>query len=83
MYPVFRKDIEPCGFRIIAFDEFLTRDIVNEVDRVISDRQYEHSMVEHNYRVARQCFSYDVLEEELHRVLLAADVHAAQLLSKP
>ena len=68
-YPVFRREIEPYGFRIIAFDEFLTRDTVNEVNRIISDRQYKHSMVEHNYRIARQCFSYDVLEEELHRIL--------------
>lgn len=74
-YQIFRKEIEPCGFRIIAFNEFLTRDIVNEVDRVISDREYEHSMVDHNYSIARQCFSYDVLEEELHPVLLRTFMH--------
>ena len=37
--------------------------------RVIGDTQYREEMVERNYRVARQFFSYDRVEAELNAIL--------------
>jgi glycosyltransferase involved in cell wall biosynthesis len=64
-YAIYRTDIEPCGLRPILFDGFPTDETVDEIRRVLNDRQAREEMVEHNYEVARQFFSYEVLEAEL------------------
>ncbi len=71
-YPIFRKDIEPCGFQTIAFDEFLTRETVEEISGLLNDEVARAEMTEHNYDVARRHFSYEVLEEELRPILRRA-----------
>ncbi len=58
-------DIEPCGFRSVVFDGYVTNATVEEVGRVLDDEKLRREMVEHNYQVARQFFSYEVLEAEL------------------
>jgi len=68
-YAIYRTDIEPCGFRIPLFDGFLTEEVVKHVHRVLDDRPYRRTMVQHNYRVARRFFSYDVVEHELISIL--------------
>jgi glycosyltransferase involved in cell wall biosynthesis len=64
-YSIYRTDIEPCGFRTIEFDDFLTSETVNRVRRVLDDDSLRQEMVEHNYTVAKEFFSYEVLEDEL------------------
>ena len=64
-YAIYRTDIEPCGMRPILFDGFPTDETVDEIHRVLGDDEYRREMVEHNYEVARQFFSYEVLEAEL------------------
>lgn len=68
-YSVYRTDIEPCGFRTIAFDDFLTSETVDEIQRVLNDKSLQQEMVEHNYEVAREFFSYEVLEDELNLMI--------------
>ena len=64
-YAIYRADIEPCGMRPVLFDGFPTDETVDEIHRVLSDTQYREEMVEHNYGVARDFYSYEVLEAEL------------------
>jgi glycosyltransferase involved in cell wall biosynthesis len=64
-YTIYRMDIEPCGFRSVVFDGYVTNATVEEVGRVLDDEKLRREMVEHNYQVARQFFSYEVLEAEL------------------
>ena len=71
-YPIFRTDIKPYGFRTVDFDDYITRPTVEEAERLLSDRRYQQEMVEQNYRVARQYFSYEVLEDELRPILRRA-----------
>ena len=68
-YPIFRTDIEPCGFQTIAFDDFVTEKTVQAVEQLLSDNKVRKAMVEHNYRIAQQYFSYEVLEDELRPIL--------------
>lgn len=68
-YSIYRTDIEPCGLRPVLFDRFLTKDTVEEVRRVLGDRQYGLEMVEQNYRIANQFFGYHVVEEELRLMM--------------
>jgi len=56
----------------VAFDDYITARTMGEVERVLSDQAFQREIVEHNYRVARQYFSYEVLEEELRPILRRA-----------
>ena len=47
-YTIFWTDIKPCGLRPIAMDGFLTGPVVQDVKRVLSDRDYRRQMVNHN-----------------------------------
>jgi len=68
-YAIYRTDIEPCGFRTVCMEGFLTQDVVDEVLYVLQDRAYREQMVEHNYQVARRLFSYERVERELRSML--------------
>lgn len=69
-YAIYRTDIEPCGFRAILMDGFLTDEVVEQVRRTLTDQDLRREMVTHNYEVAKQFFSYGRVEAEL-RALLA------------
>ena len=69
-YAIFRTDIEPCGFRTILMDGYLTDEVVGEARRVLQNEDYRHEMVEHNYEVASRFFSYDVVEHELRSIFM-------------
>ncbi len=68
-YSIYRTDIEPCGFRAIEFDDFLTSETVDEIERVLDDKSLQQEMVEHNYEVASEFFSYEVLDDELNLMI--------------
>ncbi len=70
LYGIYRTDIEPCGFEEILMDGFLTDEVVHQVRRMLTDDQHRRAAVEHNYKIARQYFSYERVETEL-RALLA------------
>ena len=68
-YAIYRTDIEPMGFNTIEIDGFLTRDVIDEVRRVLNDADYRHSMVEHNFEIGRAFFSYRRVAQELTTIL--------------
>jgi glycosyltransferase involved in cell wall biosynthesis len=68
-YEVFTRDIEPKGFRAPLIEGFLTREIVDEVRRIMTDADYRRVMVEHNFKVANRYFSYAVLRRSLRTLI--------------
>ncbi len=72
-YAVFRTDIEPCGFNVAAFDDFVTRDTVAQVETMLTSPDLP-KILEHNYQTAKHYFSYEVLEEELRPLLRRASL---------
>jgi glycosyltransferase involved in cell wall biosynthesis len=64
-YSIFVQDIEPRGFRLAVMDGFVNREAVHQVRRILDDRDYRKEMVDHNYRVARQYYSYGTLRRSL------------------
>jgi len=68
-YSIFVQDIEPKGFRLLSMDGFVTRKLVNEVQRVLEDDQYRESMVAHNYEIASRFYGYRVLSDQLRALL--------------
>ena len=69
-YAIYRTDIEPCGFRPILFDGFLTHETIKEICRVLDDEGYRTAMVDHNYEVGSRLFGLDVVEQELRYSIL-------------
>ncbi|RLF41965.1 MAG: glycosyltransferase family 1 protein, partial [Thermoplasmata archaeon] len=64
-YSVYVMDIEPRGFNVISFDDFVTIDVIRKIEKVLTDADDRRRMVEHNYRIAKNFFSYEVLEQKL------------------
>ena len=68
-YSIFITDIEPKGFKVISMNGFITRDVVNHVQQVITDDKYRYEMVDHNYQLGKAFFSYSVLRRKLRALI--------------
>ena len=69
-YDIYARDIEPKGFRVAMMDGILTKKVVDEVRRILDDKDYRNAMVEYNYKLAVNFYSYSVLQRKL-RMLMA------------
>jgi len=75
-YSIYQTDIEPKGFQAVTMDGFVRDDTVRDARRAIEDAPYRREMVERNYRLGRQFFSYSVLKARLRALLTEfAGVH--------
>ena len=68
-YSIFVTDIEPKGFDVVTMNGFMTKDVVGQVRRVITDPVYRKQMVDHNYKLGKLFFSYAVLRRKLRAIL--------------
>ena len=68
-YSIFVADIEPKGFEVIKMDGFLTREVVDNVRRVLDDDEYRNHMVDHNFELCKAFFSYSVLRRRLRTLV--------------
>jgi glycosyltransferase involved in cell wall biosynthesis len=68
-YSIFARDIEPKGFRVPLMDGYLTRQVIDEVRKLLEDPEYRAHTVEHNYAVARRFFSYPLLRRRLRTLI--------------
>jgi glycosyltransferase involved in cell wall biosynthesis len=64
-YDIYRLDIKPKGFQVVEFDEFVTRQAVQQARELLLNPDRVAEIVEHNYTVARQHFSFSILEKLL------------------
>lgn len=68
-YDVFRADIQPQGFRVIAFDGFLTDEVIDRARALLDDPASVARMTERNYELGRRHYSCRVLESRLATLL--------------
>lgn len=68
-YDVFRIDIEPKGFEVVAFDAFITEDTVRRARATLDAPARTARMADRNYDRGRQHYSYQVLERRLISLL--------------
>jgi glycosyltransferase involved in cell wall biosynthesis len=68
-YSIFVADIEPREFKVIKMDGYLTRDVVQQVEKVIHDPDYRREVVDHNYEKGKAFFSYAVLRRKLRAIV--------------
>jgi glycosyltransferase involved in cell wall biosynthesis len=69
-YDIYRLDIKPKGFKVVEFDEFVTRQAVQQARELLLNPERVAEMVEYNYVLARQHFSYSNLEKLLVALLI-------------
>lgn len=70
-YSIFISDIEPKGFKVITMNGFLTRNVLEQVRKVIADKKYRNEMVDHNFGLGKKFFSYSVLRRRLRSLITA------------
>ncbi len=68
-YSIYVTDIEPRGFDVVAMNGYLTREVVQSVQRVISDKPYRDAMVEKNYELGRRFFGFAILRRKLRALI--------------
>lgn len=69
-YSIWIQDIEPKGFRTICMDGFVTGELVEQIERVLSDGTLRIEMTEHNYNLGTRYFSYAVLRRRLQTLVI-------------
>ena len=67
-YSIYIEDIEPCGFSVIPFEGFVTKEIVEKVNQFLEPKTLK-VLVEKNYALGRKYFSYSVLEKKLLSII--------------
>ena len=64
-YEIFRTDIEPKGFDIIEFGDFITEETVTQAKKLLNNPELAEKIIERNYELGRRYFSYRTLEYRL------------------
>ncbi len=64
-YEIFKTDIEPKGFQVINFEEFVTYETVNRVRDLLEHPKKVSKIVKENYELGRKYYSYHQLAEQL------------------
>tara|TARA_B110000116_G_scaffold272450_1_gene297732 strand:+ start:4365 stop:5627 length:1263 start_codon:yes stop_codon:yes gene_type:complete len=68
-YPVFKDDIEPCGFKVVSMDGEVTNEVVSETMDLILDKDLARQWTQLNYDLCMENFSYKVLKDSLGNTL--------------
>jgi mannosylglucosylglycerate synthase len=68
--PVYWPDIGSLGFKTVQLeDNNLTDEAVSEIGEILRKPKLQKEIVEHNYKLGKEHFSLDVLEEKLAELL--------------
>jgi len=65
IYEIFKTDIQPKGFKVVGFQDFITQDCVRHAQEVLRDPDLAAEMADHNYELGRRHYSYRTLEKRL------------------
>jgi len=64
-YSIYTKDIKPKGFSVVELDGYVTRDAVEKTQQILTDLKLRQEMVDLNYELGKQYYSYDILRRRL------------------
>jgi len=68
-YEIFKTDIQPKGFRVIGFDDFISDYTVGQAQAILQDPSMSAEMAEHNYNLGLRFYSFRTLERNLVNLL--------------
>ncbi len=69
-YSIYIKDIKPKGFSVVEIDGYVTEKAVEQTKQILDDPALCQKMVDHNYELGKQYFSYTVLERILRHYMI-------------
>ncbi len=69
-YSIYAMDIQPKGFSVIEINGYITDKSIRQVEKVLEDEKLREKMVDHNYKIAKTCYSYSVLHKKLKSLLM-------------
>lgn len=69
-YSIYTIDIKPKGFSVIEIDGYVTEEAIQNTVRLLENQDLRERLVEHNYEIASNYYSYKILHQELS-VLIA------------
>ncbi|HEB65612.1 MAG TPA: glycosyltransferase [Chloroflexi bacterium] len=64
-YEIFRTDIQPKGFQVVGFDDFITDETVEQARRILEDPALAEEITARNYELGRRHYSFRALEKHL------------------
>ena len=68
-YSIYSIDIQPQGFSVVEIDGYVTEESVRKTRKILRNSELCKNMVEKNYQIATQCYSYSVLRRRLKNLL--------------
>ncbi len=69
-YSIYNLDIEPQGFKVVSFDQFITNETIEEIESLLKDRNSIKTLTEKNYMLGWRYLSYEMLEEKIEQLLI-------------
>lgn len=69
MYEIFYTDIEPKGFDVIVFQDFIDGKCIHRARQILLDPHQAREMTDHNYRIAQKYYSYSMLKDQLSALM--------------
>ena len=69
-YSIYTKDIKPKGFSVVEIDGYVTRAAVEKTRVILENQEFRQQMVDHNYELGLEHFSYGVLHRGLKALLI-------------
>lgn len=68
-YSIYEVDIKPKGFRVVWFDGYISSATIKETCHILQFPDEAREWADMNYELARQHFSFSVLERRLQSIL--------------
>ncbi len=72
-YSIYVADIEPKGFDVVTIDGIVTAKTIEKINQILEDKEYRKKMVKKNYDLAKQFFSFEILEKKLLYIMSTFD----------
>jgi glycosyltransferase involved in cell wall biosynthesis len=68
-YPVYNADIKPLGFQFVELDGFVSDKAIEQTRQMLVNPDDYIEMVETNYKIGHEYFSFEVLQKKLYEVI--------------
>ncbi len=69
-YSIYEMDIEPIGFEVITMDGYVTDQVIQQIQYIVSHPEEKEKMADNNYQLASQFFSFGVLTYKLMTIMI-------------
>jgi len=65
IYSVYATDIKPKGFKVVELDDYITDSSIRLTKQILANPEMARDLVEHNYRLGKDYYSYKLLRNKL------------------